>query len=260
MLLEPKTTSDAARAGSDFHRWIELAAKKGVEALCAAQERDEMWEVANTYLAHRPLPEGILGAEEPLYTQILAGVYLRTTFDLVYQKGSELVARDYKTFAAWPSLDHDLDFQARIYLACLGRAFPGRNVQFEHEMVRRTPPGVAHNKKGEVWSPEECYRTDTLVCSQVELDLLWEETKEVVQDLLRARRRYSEGHKSAFYREDLKGNFQGCESCFQRELCKSEAQTGHLDDQTIALLSNPRKPLEIPEWLQNEHVSAGFRP
>lgn len=249
MLLDPRMTSQAAEQGSSFHAWAALYAKGSTYA--GGHDTDEMWEVWSAYARHKPLPKGIISAEEPLYTPLYPKeVYLRTTFDLVYEDGEEIVARDYKTFASWPSMDHDLDFQARIYLACLGRRYPERKVRFEHEFVRRTPPGVPHNKRGDIWSPEECYRTDPLVCSQGELDALWEETLEVVQDLLRARRRYQEGHKAAFYRQDLKGNFQGCESCFQRELCKSEAQQGYLDEQTIALLSTPRKPLEVPDELR----------
>lgn len=243
--LDPRMTSDAAEQGTSFHAWAAQAARMQIKAPCEPLERDGMWDVWEAYETHEPLPEGVISAETPMYTEIVPGVFLRTTFDLIYRDGEEIVARDYKTFAAWPSADHDLDFQARIYLACLGRACGGSKIRFEHEMVRRTPPGVPHNKRGDVWSPEECYRRDTLVCSQVELDLLWEETVEVVKDLLDARRR---GDR-AFYRQDLKGTFQGCESCFYRELCKSEAQQGFLDPQTIDLLSTPRKPLEIPDGL-----------
>jgi hypothetical protein len=137
-------------------------------------------------------------------------------------------------------MDLDLDFQGRFYIGALQRRFPGRYIEFEYVNVRRTPPGRVHNKKGDIWTPEECYNTVPLILAQHEIDTLWKETQWVAQDLIDTKQN---GH---WYRQDKKG-WGGCSSCFARNLCKAEVQQGELDEQTIQLLSTPREPLRIPD-------------
>lgn len=236
-MFDPNATNNAVEQGSSFHKIIaELAL--GVDG--HVPEEGEMLDVALAYVKHRPLPHEIIYVEEPIYTRIDEHTWLRCTFDLVYRDGDEYVGRDYKTFEREPNYDVDLDFQGRIYLSALREHFKSERVRFEYENVRRTPPGVPHNKRGDCWTPEDCYITIPLIIPQHEMDTLWEETRWVIEDI---RRTQENGH---WYRQDRKG-WGGCSSCFYRFLCKAEVQQGELDQQTIDLLSTPREPLKVPE-------------
>ena len=239
MGLEPFGTSTTAlEQGSEVHRML-------AEATCGAFVLDGvgMGEVVDTYLAVNHLPNKILHVEEPVYTEILPGVYIRTTFDLVYEReDGVIVGRDYKTFDRAPSLDIDLDFQGRIYIAALMRKYPGRDVEFEYEYIRRVPPGTK-NSKG-VWSNEECYLNIPLVISKQEAEQLWTETQWVVEKMLADEERHQ------FARHDLKVGPHSCGSCFFRDLCKAELQHGGLDETDLAILAPTRRePLELPKEL-----------
>jgi len=235
-LLDPVgTTTEAVEDGTEFHTLVEMAAK-GVDI---SDQFSPMAEVAQIYLSEEPLPEGILMVEEPFFVKLDEDVFVRCTFDLVYERGSTIVGRDYKTFDKKPQYDMDLDFQGRFYCAALRQKYPDHFIEFEYKNVRRTPPGTVHNQKGDVWRPDECYITNTLIPSNRELDQLWEETQWVAKDIKRAKQ------ENRWYRQDRKG-WGGCQSCFYRNLCKTEVQQGSLDEQTIRLLSIPRSPLTLP--------------
>ena len=250
MGLEPSTTiKQYVHDGSSFH------------AIMAAESKGESWgdvfggdmlDVAAAYLRARPRPENRLMIEEPLYT-LLAGpsnstldwyepdIYIRTTFDLVYQReDGTIVGRDYKTFEKSPTLDLDLDFQGRVYVAALQRRYPECPVEFEYEYVRRVPPGTK-NSKG-FWTPQDCYLTFPLVISKREADAVWEETQWVAEAMLQARER------NRYWRTDLKGSSPfTCGSCFYRDLCKAELEHGELTDQDLAILAPTRKePIDLP--------------
>ncbi len=231
--------------GTDVHE--ELSGYANNEVL-PGKGRELMVEVAEAYLRHSPLPVNILMAEEPLYTPLyhdivgegelsheIREVYIRTTFDLVYQReDGTIVGRDYKTFEKRPTLDLDLDFQGRVYVAALMRKFPRVPVEFEYEYIRRVPPGTK-NSKG-FWTSADCYLTFPLVISRNEADAVWEETQWVAEAMLRARER------NRYWRTDLKGSSPfTCGSCFYRNLCKSELEHGELTDQDLAILAPTRK-------------------
>lgn len=234
--LDVPTTSEAVEQGRNFHQFMENAANgKQIKS------SDPMAEVARQYLKYNPLPEDIKGAEVKTYVRLLPNVILRCTFDLIYQKQTLLVARDYKTFDRAPSLDVDLDFQGRLYIAQLAHMPGSKEFQtvFEYENVRRCPPGTK-NSKG-VWSPAECYIRETMVISQGEIETVWADAQEAANALLTMYER------NRWYRSPLKVGPHSCGSCFVKNLCLAELQNGVLDDQTISLLSVPRKPLEMPE-------------
>lgn len=243
-------SSDAAQAGTDFHRYasVKAEATKGEEL--SEEDRafyntpSPMRDVWIAYQKHRPLPTDIISAEEPLYSKLVRLVWLRTTFDLVYRDADGwIVGRDYKTFEKAPAYDVDLDFQGRIYIASLMRCFNTDKVRFEYEYVRRVPPGTA-NSKG-VWSVDDCYINVPVVISTREAEELWSETQDVVRDVLLARR------KGTFYRGGTRKEFGSpCFGCWQSDLCKAEIQHGELDEQDIALLSvGKREPITLPKGL-----------
>jgi hypothetical protein len=230
--LRPRTTNEAVERGTDFHICMADAARGG-----ALDEGCQMAPVAQAYLAHKPLParRDVLRIEEPLYTKMNAAVWIRTTHDLVYRRGTEIIARDYKTFSRAPTLDIDLDYQAKLYIAVLMRHYETDRITWEMEYVRSS---LTH-ANGTPWKPEECYSTVPLVISRMEADTVWQETEWIVEDI---RRKLEDGK---WYRADLKGFYPGCSSCFWKEGCKAEIQGG-LDDQTIDLLYTRGEPLRLP--------------
>lgn len=240
-LLAPRRPErDAAALGTSFHALVAAAAKQA----SYDPVHNQQLEVALAYLKHNPLPSSanILVVDSPQYIPI-GDDWLRWTPDLVYQDGQTIKIRDYKTFDKKPSLDTEMDFQARIYIACAMRKYKTDNVWFEHEYVRRTPPGVPHNKAGDTWTPGDCYIRIPLVISRAEADRLWEETRWVLEDIK------ATTANNRWYRQCTRDSFYGC--CGEyRDLCKAEMQQGALDQGTIDALSTPREPLKLPEGLK----------
>jgi len=223
-------SSPAAELGTDFHELMKAAA--------AGHPLDQdapMYAVAEEYLRRHPLPDDIISAEEGLFTQIVPKVWLRTTFDLVYRDADGwIVGRDYKTFEKSPAYDVDLDFQGRIYIAALMRAFDTDRVRFEYEYVRRSVPGTK-NSRG-FWEPHECYINMPVVISRREADELWDETILWVKEILRARK------EGLFMRSGTRKEFSSpCLGCFYETPCKTEMSHGELDDQDIELLGLGRR-------------------
>jgi hypothetical protein len=228
----PRKHSEAADLGTALHEILAGAARDAsVEnhlRAASPEQLDGMFLVASAYLKHKPIPREVIAIEEPYYTRLIRGVWLRTTFDLVYRDESGwVVGRDYKSFEKAPALDVDLDFQGGIYVAALQRAFPDAiGHRFEYEYIRRVPPGTK-NSTG-VWRPDECYINVPVVQPRRELDVLWAETQEWARTILRARMRGS------FPRAGTRKEFGSpCLGCFQLDLCKAEMQHGTLDDQDM---------------------------
>jgi hypothetical protein len=246
--LEPVVTKQYVEDGSNFHRLVAGAAKGEIQY----NDESNMWAVFYEYVSHvrLPAPDKVLMVEDPLYTLLTERgfnegheeVYIRTTFDLVYEReDGTIVARDYKTFEKSPTLDLDLDFQGRVYIAALMRKYPGREVEFEYEYVRRVTPGTK-NSKG-YWTAEDCYLRFPLVISKREAEEVWKETQWVAEAMLAAR------ESKRFWRTDLKGSSPfTCGSCFFKDLCKAELEHGELTEQDLAILApNRREPITLPK-------------
>lgn len=244
-------TSAAASGGTDFHRILEAEAKGEM------WPNNSMQDVAYQYIKHNPLPEDILGIEEPVYAKLLdrapigyesrhgvdysPEVWLRCTFDLIYRRPDGwVVARDYKTFDKDVTADVDLDFQSRLYTAVLRRRY-GNDVEFEFVNVRRTPPNVPKDKAGKWWTPEECYHTVPIYLSGHEVNEIWRESQDAARDLVRAR------YEKRWYRQPLKSGPHSCGSCFYREMCKMDLAQGGLGPDDLENLSTERAPLVLPE-------------
>lgn len=284
MLLEPKPNPDRPMfKGTEFHKvaayqttqmWPHLPKMENPDV---SEEAQELWLA---WWQHRGITKHdrkrrVLGVESPIYVPVGVqtntpgqDVYLRCTFDEIYlDKEGWIVGLDYKTFERDSSPDEELDFQGRIYLASLARMFPTYNIRFEYERIRQSNPGTPrgsattlrceegvwwqYNKAGdkrkraELWTVEECYATIDLLATKDEQDMLWDETKFNIMELL-VRQRAAQTIPGAWGRTTNKST---CQFCYYKGLCKAELQ-GTLDDQTIELLANRRDPLEIPDSLK----------
>jgi hypothetical protein len=243
-MLNPRKTTEAAEFGTSVHWLLEKAAKH--QPYTQNEQDDPMFVVADAYLQENPLPSNILLVEQPVFAHIInwgeRPVYIRTTYDLVYMdEYGFYVARDYKTFAAMPTYYVDFHFQSRIYLGTLMRHFNTDKVKFEFENIRRTAPRKYDPTSK--WKTADCYLNVPVSVPIPEVREQWQETQNVVHDLLRS------VDENRLYREDLQVGPHSCASCFFNELCVADFQ-GKLDAQTVALLSTPRDPIEIsPEGL-----------
>ncbi len=240
MLLDGVKENEAMAEGTAFHSIMAHYATYGQ----LPDEDSPMRDVASAWLRENEFPKNVVLVEEPIYVQFLDGVYVRCTFDLVYRDMESLVVRDWKTFARLPSLDADLDFQARLYIVCAMKHFKTSKVRFEHVYVRRTPPYIPHNKKGDVWDPQECYQTMPLVISLYEATKIADETTWELQRLLETSK------SKRFTRTNLKGGgYDACPSCSVKEICKVNLLQDDLTEDMLRGISTKREPIEIPEGL-----------
>ena len=265
MLLDPTIKSEAMEKGSDAHgklemywKWVREVRRGNVNAPKPQyDENDPMTAVFSEYLRHRVVNDGgelehmreIILVEEPLFVEILPGVLLRVTKDVVYRDDNNwIVVRDYKTFSKWSNWDMELDYQGRLYIAIVSLAFPNDDVRFEWKKIRSTPPTVPHNAKGELWPPDECYDTVELIINQREIDTVLGETRAKVRRLIAARFDKANGDPYAFNRQEpgWKSGIGSCAQCLYRQLCKLDMQ-GTLDEQSIAQHATKRKPLTYEE-------------
>jgi len=245
-------TNRAVEEGASFHEMIaKVALGMPQEKLIAEYCGQAMLPVVLAYLKYKPLPGVILAAEQPLYTKILPSVWIRATFDLMYRSPGTLdpVLLDYKTFANAPNLDTELSFQCKLY-AALAQAHFGAEYPpcFEFENVRRTPPYVEKDKKGGVWTPDECYKTWPVYVSSREAAVLMAEATELCKRILQLLKTYEPGDPR-FYRVPLMtSGFSAfsCGGCFVRELCKSEASTGRLSESQIEANTTSIRPFPAP--------------
>ena len=239
-------TSEPMQMGSEFH------------AILASEAREQyfgepypfnptspMLDVAYQYVKNHPLPSHIIAAEEPMYTPLLIPhsatpatptVILRTTLDLVYLRNDVLVGRDYKTFAAAPSMDVDLDFQGSLYATVLAKTYPQyKRHEFEWEYVRRETGRILKAGYKE-WPIEDRYINITRVMNDIEIETTWLETQEIALDVVRAI------DENRLYRQDLKAGPHSCDNCFFNALCKAEYSQGPLTEGTLSLLAVKNPP------------------
>lgn len=208
--------------GTAFHNYMEHYAK-GIKDPSYRMDLDwatPMGEVAIGYLTYSDFPQDIISADDAQFVQIFPNCRLRTTFDLVYTNGNMLVIRDYKTFDRAPSLDIDLDFQARVYLWAAKQIWPGYEVyMFEHIYVRRTLPHIVKDKSGGKWEAADCYKRQQMILSAEEVEADGLELKQTINDILT----YEASPKRIWTRVPLKGGgYDQCTSCSVKELCKAD--------------------------------------
>lgn len=232
---------------------------------------DEMYEVALAYIRNRgaarfddmseiiaadreseavylpiAIPQAAQAAVANAYQTLgkpVPNVWVRMTHDLVYRRKSDnfIYAIDYKTFGKMPSgYDYDLDFQARLYIAGLMQKFQTADVQFEFEQVRREVPAPVTK-----WKESECYVSQPMVIGVDEARKLWQETQFDVARILLT----MAWNGAAYGHTSLNGvSPHTCAMCFYKALCKRD-NANTLDDEAIAELSTPRKPITLPSNL-----------
>jgi len=235
--LEPKVKPEAMGKGSSFHKCAE-AYFKGERA--TDEPLLPVWE---EFMLHNQLPVDVISAELPYWCDLIPGVRLRITPDLVYRSGDWIVCRDWKTFSKDGEWDVDLDFQGRLYTALLRRHFQTELVRFEYVKVR-SELGRELKKGYVAWTPAERYpEPDELIPSKAECDILLEEAQYAAREILeRTVKRI--GPPGALYRSPQRGfDMNSCDRCLVKEACKKDL-TGELDESTISLLYNIRTPLK----------------
>lgn len=239
-LLDGTKESPALAYGTSFHKLMQQRAK-GIEWDRTAVD-PAVLDVAQTFLEYNSFPTNIVSADDPYYINV-EGTWIRITPDLVYLRNDVYVIRDWKTFEKWPSNDADLDFQAHVYLALMQKHFGKKHyVEFEHVYVRKTPPYVPKDKAGNSWLPGECYRTDPLIPSQVELDKAYAELVFDLQMMQQADK------ASTYTRTALKGGgYMDCERCSVKEICKADKVTPPGEQPNLYGIAIPREEEKVPD-------------
>jgi PD-(D/E)XK nuclease superfamily protein len=249
--LEPKVKPEAMGKGSDFHKCMEYYAKCVMQAGLASSDlaghfaTSAMRPVVEEYVLHNGFPDKdqLMSAELPYWCDLIPGVRLRITPDLVYRSGEWIVCRDWKTFSKDGEWDVDLDFQGRLYTALLRQHFKTEKVRFEYVKVR-SELGRELKKGYVAWTNAERYpEPDELIPSKAECDILLEEAQYAAREILKHSdtRQITPG---ALYRSPQRGfDMNSCDRCLVKEACKKDL-TGELDEQTISLLYNIREPLK----------------
>jgi hypothetical protein len=164
------------------------------------------------------------------------------------------VCRDYKTFEKAPSLDADLDFQAKSYIATLMQKYQTDKVRFEHVYIRRYPPNVPkQTRAGDSWTPDECYFYEPIVIPKAEAKILWGEVC-VAAIMIERKSTVSVTPPGMWYRVPLKGaSPYTCGSCFYKGVCKAELN-GPLDPDTIQALGYKQRtppPVDLTAFTKN---------
>ncbi len=262
---------DVMQQGTEFHKLMEMLVKGATEdELLVAGSKGyfpDMYRVFKAYRAAKghefPRREALLGSEEPIYTKLLENVWLRTTFDLIWDDQGEITDDDYKTFEKDMNLNLGLDFQGRLFLTVLGKKFNTDRVKRRYRKVRRTCPGVPKNateqKKADAgkpfdsWSPEQCYHDYTLRLVPGEADQVWRDAQHWARKLLfDLETRTKDPTSGAFGRVVLSGVSPfTCGSCMYKTICTKEVLCGVINE--VDLITEQitiGEPVELPPELR----------
>lgn len=261
---------DAMQAGTEFHAlmkaWMDGVPEDNLIAMSLAGDFPEMFSVFKAFIQHRagtfPRKDQLIGTEEPIYSQLLSNVWVRTTFDCVWKNDAGwYVDDDYKTTEKHMQSELDHDFQGKFFLCVLARKFDTLKVERRYRKVRRTPPGVPKNateqkkadagKPFESWSVDDCYWDHPLRMTKVEMDQKWEEAQYWASKLLRELKDRQKEIPGTFGRVGLNGaSPYTCGSCIMKSLCTREFLQGGLSDLDIAQeVLHIEEPAKLPKGL-----------
>lgn len=242
---------DCMVKGTEFHYLMQKlyqgASEDELKSIGTTGEFPEMWDVFCAYRLHKggtfPRPGAVLSVEEPLYTNLLPNVWLRTTFDRIWNDNGEITDDDYKTFDKAPSLDVSLDTQGRLFLCVLQKHYTDfSRFKRRYLNVRRMPPGVPKNttqqkladagKPFESWSVDECYKDHTLRLIPGEAEVVWKEAQHRARKILfDLETRTKDPTAEVFDRVYLKGSSPyTCSGMTCRELCVKELVQGKINE------------------------------
>jgi PD-(D/E)XK nuclease superfamily len=241
--FEPKNKPVAMERGTGFHKCAEAHARLILTDHCDNQADNDMLPVWNAYLEHHHFPSTVMAAEEPVWTNLILGVRLRITPDLIYLKEGWIVCRDYKTFSKDTDWDVDLDFQGRLYIALLRKYYGTEKVRFEYVKVRSELGRQLKGKGFVQWSLAERYPpVIDLIPSKAECDVLLEEARYAAHELLTVTTN-TKRTSGSMYRSPLRGfDYNSCDHCSVKEACKAQLG-GEMDMDAMEIIYDYRKPL-----------------
>ena len=266
--MRPK---DCMSQGTEFHKLMEMlykgASEDEISEAARAGEWPEMYDVFIAYRTHWghkfPTREKVLSTEEPLYTRLLPNVWLRTTFDRIWNDDGEITDDDFKTFEKNMQLDLSLDTQGRLFLVVLQKQYTEfKRFKRRYLEVRRMPPFVpknetqrkaqANGKPFESWGIDECYKDHTLRLIPGEADVVWKDAQHRARKILfDLETREKDPTAQVFDRVHLKGHSPYCcEGQICRTLCMKELVQGAVNE--IDLITEGvtiEPPLTLPEGL-----------
>jgi len=259
--LSPRQDSDAAGRGRAFHAIMEAVAKDPDHARPTEGDH-EMLPIAQAYYDHlRESGEwpfdSVISAERGYFAEIAPSVFIRCSFDLVWQAGSEAIVQDYKTFSRAPSIeetDH-LDPQANDYLFVASAALGLKRVKFRWEYVRQELGRMLKKDKSAVyvpWEPHERYFRQEMILGDDVMETVERELYETAMDVREAIER------GRYYRSGQKGGgYDSCSACFYRHLCSAEFWHGELtpgDIESLATFDDPAERTSIETILEDPRV------
>jgi len=243
---------DCMSQGSAFHflmqRLYEGATEDELETIGRGGEWAEMYDVFLAYRAHKgnefPARDKVIRLEEPIFSQLLPNVWLRTTYDRLWDDNGELTDDDYKTFDKAMQLDVSMDTQGLLFLAVLQRKYGTqyRGYKRRYLNVRRQTPLTPKNatqqkladagKPFESWSLDECYKSQPLRLVPGQADVVWKEMQSRAEKILWSlKRRTKDPTSEPFDRVYLKGSSPyTCGGQICRTLCMKQFLQGGLTE------------------------------
>jgi len=236
--LNPIKHAPAVEKGLAFH---EIMAHH-VKSATWPDTTSEMLEVAQAYAERYPVERhsGVsVYCERPFFVEMLPDMWVRFTGDKITVAPNGVTILDYKTFSKAPTLDPDLDFQAKTYLVLAEAKWPDRGMyEFEWHHVR-SELGRFLKVKGDAvwteWSADERYLVNSMILADGERNLFHGELIACLLDIQDA------FENERWYRTALKGHSPyTCGNCFYRSLCTQDAANGgNLTPDDIDRLTEP---------------------
>jgi hypothetical protein len=218
-IVDDKPDGEALEKGTRIHKYFEMYLTGNANEMDWTTEEGVL---VSTYLKHNPIKEKPTHVEQTLSVRVYEDVELTFTPDVITRNYEKQIVDvwDWKSFSKMPSLDTDLDFQTNTYLAAVAQLFPEvGKFRFVHKQLRTTAPLVPKDKAGGVWQPQECYFDQVTVLSRAELEEVWADTVDRIDEIVTKVRSQFPNYRRTY----LRGfDFNSCGHCPVKGLCNQD--------------------------------------